>query len=158
MPTYIASALQINLSLNVASTKSIKLTPTYFLFSTRSQHCKENPIYLFPEKEFLGLSPNFHIHIYFIICTVIPTTCRFCISTENYIVVREDWMLRGPRLSSFWVPRNLSHHMIRQARTFDTVLVKSRDMTSRTQTLPCWLGGKGVKTTENKIHEPHCCT
>ncbi len=68
---------------------------------------------------------------------------------------REDWILRGSRSSSFWVPRNLSHHMIRQAqaatRTGDTVLVKSRDMTGRAQTLSCWLRGEGVKTTENKI-------
>ncbi len=27
---------------------------------------------------------------------------------------REDWILRGTRSSSFRVPRNLSHHMIRQ--------------------------------------------
>ncbi len=26
-------------------------------------HCKENPIYVFPEKKLRGLSPNFHIHI-----------------------------------------------------------------------------------------------
>ncbi len=47
---------------------------SYFLFNTRSQHYKENPIYstyLFLEKELRGLSPNFHMHIYFIICTVI---------------------------------------------------------------------------------------
>ncbi len=25
--------------------------------------CNENPIYLFPEKEMRGLSPNFHIHV-----------------------------------------------------------------------------------------------
>jgi hypothetical protein len=25
-------------------------------------HCNENPIYVFPEKELHGLSPNFHIH------------------------------------------------------------------------------------------------
>jgi hypothetical protein len=31
--------------------------------------------------------------------------------------------IRGPRSSSFWVPRNLSHHIDRQARTRDTVLV-----------------------------------
>ncbi len=63
--------------------------------------------------------------------------------------------LRGPRSSSFWVPRNLFHHMDKQARTGDTVLVTtSREMTGRTQTLPWWLGGEGVKTTENKIHWP----
>jgi hypothetical protein len=25
-------------------------------------HCKENPIYILPEKKLSGLSPNFHIH------------------------------------------------------------------------------------------------
>jgi hypothetical protein len=27
------------------------------------QLCNENPIYIFPEKEFHGLSPNFYIHV-----------------------------------------------------------------------------------------------
>ncbi len=57
--------------------------------------------------------------------------------------VREDCILRGPRLSFFKLPRNLSHKMIRQARIGDTVLVKSREMPSRTQTLPWWLEGEG---------------
>jgi hypothetical protein len=26
-------------------------------------HCNENPIYVFPEKELRGISPNFHIHL-----------------------------------------------------------------------------------------------
>ncbi len=26
-------------------------------------HCNKNPIYLFPEEELRGLSPNFHIHV-----------------------------------------------------------------------------------------------
>jgi hypothetical protein len=26
-------------------------------------HCYENPIYVFPEKELRGLSPNFHIYV-----------------------------------------------------------------------------------------------
>jgi hypothetical protein len=26
-------------------------------------HCKESPIYIFPEKNLHGLSPNFHIHV-----------------------------------------------------------------------------------------------
>jgi len=26
-------------------------------------HCNENPIYMFPEKELRGLSPNFDIHV-----------------------------------------------------------------------------------------------
>jgi hypothetical protein len=42
--------------------------------------------------------------------------------------------------------------MDRQARTGDRVLVKSREMTGMNQTLPWWLGGEGVKTTEIKIH------
>ncbi len=68
-----------------------------------------------------------------------------------------EYYVRCPRPSSFWVPRNLSHHMIRQARTGHTVLVKRREMTGRTPTLPWWLRGEGVKnrkTTENKIHLP----
>jgi hypothetical protein len=64
---------------------------------------------------------------------------------------KEDSILRGPRSSSFWVPRNLSHHMIRQACFGDTVLVKSRKMTGRNQTLPCWLGGRRGKDEGNKI-------
>jgi hypothetical protein len=32
--------------------------------------------------------------------------------------------------------------MDRQARTGDAVLVKSREITGRNQTVPCWLGGK----------------
>jgi hypothetical protein len=31
-------------------------------------HCKEIWIYVFPEKELCGLSPNFHIHV----CTALP--------------------------------------------------------------------------------------
>jgi hypothetical protein len=53
-----------------------------------------------------------------------------------------------------WFPRNLFNHMDRQARTHDSVLVKSTEMTGRSQTLPWWLGRGGVKTTENKIHWP----
>jgi hypothetical protein len=58
---------------------------------------------------------------------------------------REDWKLRCPRSSSFWVPRNLSHHMIRQAHTCDIVFVKSREMTQvggsvgpTCPTMPAW--------------------
>ena len=59
---------------------------------------------------------------------------------------------RGSRSSSFWVPRNLSHHLDRKDRTGDTVLLNSREMTGRSQTLPWWwLVGEGVKTTENQL-------
>ncbi len=47
---------------------------------------------------------------------------------------REDRILRGRQLSSILVQQNIYHHMIRQARTGDTVLVKSREMTGRTHT------------------------
>jgi hypothetical protein len=40
--------------------------------------------------------------------------------------------------------------MIRQACSFDAMLVKSREMTGKTQKLLWWLGVEGVKTTENK--------
>jgi hypothetical protein len=53
----------------------------------------------------------------------------------------------------FWVPRNLFHHMFRQARTDDAVLVKSRELT---HTLLLLLGVEGVKTAENKIHWRRC--
>jgi hypothetical protein len=46
---------------------------------------------------------------------------------------REDSILRGPRSSSIWVSRNLSHHTIRQASTGDAVLVKSRETIGRSQ-------------------------
>ncbi len=43
--------------------------------------------------------------------------------------------------------------MDRQARTGEIVLVKSSEMTGKTQTL-WWLGGEGVKTTDNKYIGP----
>ncbi len=43
-----------------------------------NMHCKENPIYVPPEKKLCGLSPNFHIHVsvsdwYTYVLTVDPT-------------------------------------------------------------------------------------
>jgi hypothetical protein len=58
-------------------------------------------------------------------------------------------MLRGPRSSSFWVPGNLSHHMIRLARTGEKF--KSGEITGRTKNLTLWLGGR------KKILWPRCC-
>ncbi len=72
----------------------------------------------------------------------------------EYIYTREDWRLRGLRASYIWVPRNLSHHMDKQARIGDTVLVSNIEMTGRSQTLPWWLEREGVKTTGNKIYWP----
>jgi hypothetical protein len=53
------------------------------------------------------------------------------------------------RSSSFWLPRNLSNRMDRQARTGDTVLFKSREMTEEDPITAVAAGGEGVKTTEN---------
>ncbi len=55
----------------------------------------------------------------------------------------------------FWAPRNLSNHMIRQARTGDTVLVKRWQVRAKHYIVVA--GGGGVKTTENKIHWPRFC-
>jgi hypothetical protein len=51
-------------------------------------------------------------------------------------------MLRGPHSSS-GSHETYPTHMDRQARTGDTVLVKSREMTGSIQTLPWQLGEKG---------------
>ncbi len=69
-----------------------------------------------------------------------------------YIII-EKIILRGPRSSSFWFPRNLSNHIYRQASTRDTGL-EYRQITVSSQTVLRWcLGGvERVKTTENKIH------
>jgi hypothetical protein len=42
--------------------------------------------------------------------------------------------------------------MNRQALTGDKVIVKSIEMAVRSQTLPRWIWGGKVKTTENKIY------
>ncbi len=55
------------------------------------------------------------------------------------------YSVRGPRSSLSYVLRNLSHHMIWQARPGDTELVKGREMTGRAQTLPLVAGGRRGK-------------
>ncbi len=47
----------------------------------------------------------------------------------EYIYTRKDWILKGLSSSYIWVPRNLSHHMDKQARIGDTVLVSNIEMT-----------------------------
>ncbi len=59
-----------------------------------------------------------------------------------------NYLQRGPRLSAFWVPRNLSAHMDRQARPAPAIY---RRKVGAKHCMPWWLGGCGVKTTENKI-------
>ncbi len=66
-------------------------------------------------------------------------------------------ILKGLRSSSFWVPRNLSNHIYRPARNRNTVLAKSREMTVKSQTLPC---GGGVRRRNDDCKEntcPRCC-
>jgi hypothetical protein len=76
-----------------------------------------------------------------LVAPLIHVIIKLYLSQMRYVYTRDDLILRGPRASSFWVPRNLSHNMDRQARTGDTVLVKSIEMTGRIQTLRWWLGG-----------------
>jgi hypothetical protein len=54
----------------------------------------------------------------------------------------EEWNTKSPRSSSFWVPRNLSHHMDRQARTLYAVLVTSRELEANTAVVA---GGRSCK-------------
>jgi hypothetical protein len=61
---------------------------------------------------------------------------------------------KRPTIAFFVGPTKPLPSYDRQSRTHDTV--KSREMTGRTQTLPWWLEGEGVKTTENKIHWASC--
>jgi hypothetical protein len=72
---------------------------------------------------------------------------------KNYTAITQTQQRSCVTIVCFLVPlptKPLPHHMDRQARTSDTVLVKSREMTGRSQTLPRWLGKGGEKTTENK--------
>ncbi len=41
----------------------LKTTCAGFTDLFGSPHCHENPIYVFPERELPGSSPNFHIHV-----------------------------------------------------------------------------------------------
>ncbi len=54
--------------------------------------------------------------------------CLFAFCFEIIHVPDEELNTKKPTPVSFWFPRNLSNHMDRQARTRDTVLVKSREM------------------------------
>jgi hypothetical protein len=84
--------------------------------------------------------------------------CGFC--NIFHLSSKEGWGHRGnktkrPTLVFFLVPTKLLSSNWRPASTSDTVLVKSktksREMRGRSQTLPWWLRGERVKTTENKL-------
>jgi hypothetical protein len=53
----------------------------------------------------------------------------------------KELITEKPTLVFFLVPGNLSNHMDRKVRAGDIVLVKSREMTGGSQTLPWWLEG-----------------
>ncbi len=50
-------------SLNLAMNDQQRLQFSKVWFKMVLTHCNENSIYVFPEKELRGLSPNFHIHV-----------------------------------------------------------------------------------------------
>ncbi len=85
-------------------------------------------------------------------CMVHPEPCKSSWTPHN--ANRIFWHIHKGEYCMYlvWntssVPQNFSHHMIWQARAGVTVLVKSKEMTGRTQTLPWWLGEE-VKMTEN---------
>jgi hypothetical protein len=43
--------------------KKNKIALLYLIKGTEQQHCNENRIYVFPEKELRGLSPNSYVHV-----------------------------------------------------------------------------------------------
>jgi hypothetical protein len=58
----------MNPKMGVATTEqrdiTKKATAIIFTYTTHcNPHCKEIRIYIFPEEELHGLSPNFHIHV-----------------------------------------------------------------------------------------------
>ncbi len=65
---------------------------------------------------------------------------------------RDDCILRGPRSSSFWVPRNLSHNMDnRQSRYDVTVLVMRKEMTTCMQNpITAVMAGRRVGKDDKK--------
>jgi hypothetical protein len=63
---------------------------------------------------------------------------------HSRLTIQRVWDTNRPTFVFFLAPRNLSNHMDRQARGV-TVLVKSREMTCRSQTLRRLLGRRSGK-------------
>jgi hypothetical protein len=51
------------------------------------EHCRENAMYVFPEKKLRGLSPNFHIHVS-VSDLYIPRIGFSCMQQNRHTVVR----------------------------------------------------------------------
>jgi hypothetical protein len=86
--------------------------------------------------------PSFAVHPLVHLLIGYMDGTNLCAQSTNALAKAERiWKLTGPRSPSFRVPRNLSKHMDRQARTGDTVLVKSREVGAK-HCLVRWGGGK----------------
>jgi hypothetical protein len=53
-----------NVGSNSAGARHASPPPPLLSFFFNKPHCNENPIYVFPEKELRGLSPNFNIRVH----------------------------------------------------------------------------------------------
>jgi hypothetical protein len=58
------AAFLMSRCIDAALTKYMQYSPFVFLLQVRTKNCNENPIYVFPEKELRGLSPNFRRHVF----------------------------------------------------------------------------------------------
>ncbi len=85
---------------------------------------------------------------------LIPAEPLYSVKSSLGIVTKYTQMTP----SSFWVPRNLSHLMIRQARTGYTVLVGVERWQVGPKPLPWWLGGgrMGKDDRKQKKISPGC--
>jgi hypothetical protein len=61
-------------------------------FRKKFVYCNKNPIYVFPEKELCGLSPNFHIHV---------SVSGLCITTMGLPILLQENMLTFNTFISF---------------------------------------------------------
>jgi hypothetical protein len=57
------------------------------IFFTYMLHCNENPIYVFPEMELCGLSPNFHIHV--------SVSDLYIPRISPHIFMQQNWQIDG---------------------------------------------------------------
>ncbi len=96
----------MNPSANVRCSQNLRLSPW-------TEICEKNPQ---ETKQYVACTTMYGVRL-----TVLALTVAIidALNTE-----------RSTLVYTFWLPRNLSNHRDRQRRTADTVLVKSREMTS----------------------------